>query len=222
MSENFLNFTLLSLAFLMLFAMGEFAYHKMKIAGENTRKFIHAGTGLLTLTFPFLFESTIWVFLLCLTFLLILLASKHFNFLKSINDINRFSFGSILYPIIVVLIFIFSKSQVDTLNCFYFGGVSFFYIPILIMALADPSAALVGKNYPLGPYKIRNQTKTFSGSLAFFFVAALVCCIFIKLDFWWLILLLSFLTTLVEGLSKNGFDNFSIPFAAALILLLFV
>lgn len=222
MSEHFLNFILLSMAFLMLFALGEFAYHKMKVAGENTRKFIHAGTGLLTLTFPILFDSALWVFLLCLTFLLILLASKHYNFLKSVNDINRFSFGSILYPIIVVLIFIFSKCQVDTLNCFYFGGVSFFYIPILIMALADPCAALVGKNYPIRPYKFRNQTKTLSGSFAFFFVAAFVCCIFIKLDFWWLILLLSFLTTLVEGLSKNGFDNFSIPFVAALTLMIFV
>jgi dolichol kinase len=87
------------------------------------------------------------------------------------------------------------------------------------MALADPAAAIVGKNYPFGSYQFRKQKKTISGSLTFFIVAVLICLPFISLNFWWLILMIALSTTIVEGLSKNGFDNFSIPLTVAINLI---
>jgi len=222
MTSNVFNFIILSLAFLVLFAAGEIAYHVLKVKGETTRKLIHIGTGILTLTFPIFFTSVLWVALLCLSFLLILLASQRYNFLRSINDIDRKSHGSALYPIIVVLIFAFYDAyQFIQSPYFLIGNVAYFYLPILIMAIADPMAAVVGKKYPVGVYKIRKQQKSLSGSLAFFLTAIVICLSFIHVDYWWLILLISLSTTLVEGLSKNGFDNFSIPLAVAINLIVF-
>jgi len=222
MTDNLVHFLYLSVAFLALFSLGEIAYHFFKIKGETTRKFIHIGTGLLTLSFPIFFTSVLWVALLCLSFLLILLASQRYNFLKSINDIDRKSHGSALYPIIVVLIFAFYDVYQHTDNpCFLLGSVSYFYLPILIMAIADPVAAIVGKKFPIGRYSIRKQQKTLLGSLAFFLTAMLICLAFIHVHYWWLILLIALSTTIVEGVSKNGFDNFSIPLAVAVNLVLF-
>lgn len=222
MSDNLYHFVILSIVFLTLFGVGELAYHILKIQGESTRKFIHIGTGLLTMTFPILLDSVVWVFILCFSFLLILLASQRFNFLKSINDIDRKSHGSALYPIIVVLIFaFFDWFQNHPSTCFHWGNVTYFYLPILIMAIADPMAAIVGKNLPYGVYHFRNQKKTLSGSLAFFFTASLIGFVFIDVQHSWLIGLIALSSAIVEGLSKNGFDNFSIPLAVAINLLLF-
>lgn len=222
MSDNLIHFLILAPSFLLLFALGEIGYHFLKLKGETTRKFIHIGTGLLTMTFPLLLDSVVWVCLLCLSFLLILLASQRFNFLKSINDIDRKSHGSALYPIIVVLIFaFFDWFQNHPSTCFHWGNITYFYLPILIMAIADPMAAIVGKNLPYGVYHFRNQKKTLSGSLAFFFTASLIGFVFIDVQHSWLIGLIALSSAIVEGLSKNGFDNFSIPLAVAINLLLF-
>ncbi len=222
LDDNLINFIVLALAFLVLFGLGELAYHVFQVKGEATRKFIHVGTGLLTLSFPIFFTSVIWVLLLCLSFLLILLLSQRFGFLKSINDIDRKSHGSALYPIVVILIFAFYDVYQDTVNaCFILGSVTYFYLPILIMAISDPIAAIVGKSFPWGAYSIRKQQKTVSGSIAFLFSAVLIGFFFLNMSCWWLVLLIASSSAVVEGLSKNGFDNFSIPLAVALNLILF-
>jgi hypothetical protein len=95
-SEPLFHFAWLAASFLALFGLAELGYHVFKYQGENTRKFVHIGTGLLTMLFPLVFEEMIWVVLLCLSFLILLLLSQRFHFLKSINDIDRHSHGSIL------------------------------------------------------------------------------------------------------------------------------
>ncbi len=222
MSDGLFHFLILAASFLGLFALGELGYHVLKLKGETTRKFVHIGTGLLTMTFPLLLDSILLVSALCLSFLVILIASQRFGFLKSINDIDRKSHGSALYPIIVMLIYTFySFQQYDAPDFFRFDALTFFYLPILVMAIADPMAAIVGKSYPMGVYSLRKQQKTLSGSAAFFITAVALGFCFIDFSAWWLVLLMALSSAIVEGLSKDGFDNFSIPFAVALNLYLF-
>ena len=102
---DFKNIAILTGYFLVLFGSAEILYHYFKIQAEYTRKYVHIGTGLLTLLFPILFSSHWSVLIICAAFLLLLVTSLKFNLLKSINAIGRFTLGSVMYPIVVYICF---------------------------------------------------------------------------------------------------------------------
>ncbi len=220
MSEQILHTIILAFCFLALFALAEFFYHSLKIKVSLTRQTVHFGAGLLTLLFPVLLVSRWQVFILCASFALILFVSKKFNFLKSIHSIDRFSYGSILYPIAVYCCF--------CMYCYFNKNLIFFYLPILILAICDPLAALVGTRLPYGRFNIGNDKKTASGSVSFFLSAIIISIV----SFWLfsakniieilpVILLIAVISTIVEAISVMGFDNITIPASVLLVLTLF-
>jgi dolichol kinase len=215
--QELINMAIYAGSFLALFGIAELLYHYAKVYVEITRKVVHIGTGLITLSFP-LFLTTHWsVLILTVSFVAILAISKKFNLLKSINGISRSSRGSILYPIIIyVTYWIFT----------IFDDVLFFYLPILILAICDPIAALTGKKWPRGKYKIFQETKTLMGSTCFFISCLILTMSFVipLRDNWLEIicvtLFISFITTLVEAASQKGWDNLFIPLTVTASLLL--
>ena len=210
------NTFFLATGFLLLFASGEFMYHKLKLKAELTRKYVHFLTGFLTLLFPFMLNNHWFVLLLCGLFAALLILSKRLKLLPSINNINRESTGSFLYPVVVY-------------SCYFISDLLeakiYFYIPILILAVADPFAALFGKKWPSGQYTIFGHSKTLVGSIAFF-VCSLIT---VTITFWLngfliyqiipIIFSLAFSTTMVEAISHKGYDNLTIPGIALLILM---
>ena len=216
-----LNMFILSGLFLALFAVGEAAYHLLKIQAEYTRKIVHVGTGILTMLFPVMLDSHWYVLCLCASFWLILQLSLKYGFLKSINAIDRSSSGSVLYPVIVYLMF-----------CFYvwLGTYKmYFYLPILTMAFCDPAAALAGKKYGVKKYHIGYDTKSYIGSFAFFAISvplSLACLWFtfgyLSSHFLFLALLIAFVSSFAEAVSGKGSDNFSIPCSVAFILYIYL
>lgn len=194
--------------FLALFGIAEILYHFAKVYVEITRKTVHIGTGLITLTFPLFLETHWSVLILTLSFVAILGLSKKFDLLKSINAIKRNSRGSILYPIIIYVTY-----WIYTL----FDDVLFFYLPILILAICDPIAALTGKKWPYGKFTIFRETKTLVGSGSFFVTCLLLSFSFVipLRDNWveilFVTLFISLITTLVEAASQKGWDNLFIP-----------
>jgi len=219
MKEDILLPLLLACCFLMLFGLAEFLYHKRKVKAEWTRKIVHVGTGILTLLFPVLLHSHWQVLILCGSFLVILLVSLRYNMLPSINNIGRFSYGSILYPIVVYGTYLIYLNAGK--------GLIMFYLPILILAISDPMAAFTGRYYPFGSYRIRESKKTFSGSLAFFIVTILITLMTIytlepaspeinnAIVF---AILISTVAAISEAIGIRGTDNFTIPVSVALTL----
>ena len=208
---------MLACCFLALFGVSEWLYHIGKVKAEWTRKIVHIGTGLLTLLFPVVLTSHWQGLFLCASFLGILLASLKFGWLPSINAIDRFSYGSILFPIIVYLLFLVFQMAGK--------GLIIFYLPILILAICDPVAALVGKRFPLGRYRIMGCGKSVAGSLAFLISALLVTAVtvFALNDVQsgtLLILLVPAIATVAEALGVKGMDNFTIPASVVLTLCL--
>jgi dolichol kinase len=194
--------------FLALFGVAELLYHFGKVRAEWTRKIVHFGTGLLTLLFPVVLVSHWQVLFLCASFLVILLASLKFGWLPSINAIDRFSYGSILFPVIVYLLFLVFQIAGK--------GLIVFYLPILVLAICDPLAAVVGKRFPFGKYRIMGGGKSAAGSLAFFVSALLVTVstVFAFNDVrsgMLLIALVPCVATVAEALGVKGMDNFTIP-----------
>lgn len=218
MSENLINTIYLAIAYLVLFASAEFFYHQLGTRTEITRKYVHIVTGLLTMLFPPLIQNHWLVLLLCSSFLVILLASLYFKLLPSINAVERTTRGSILYPIIVYCCYLMYLSQ---------NQFMFYYIPILILTLCDPMAALVGKHFPRGKYITFGHCKTLSGSMGFFTAAMITClCLIVGLEQMTLAKTLviavsvATVTTIAEALSHKGYDNLTIPFSALAVLML--
>ena len=220
MNRDLLHTILLAGLFLSLFGVAELMYHQFKVKVELTRKFVHVGTGLLTLLFPVLLGNHWLVLLLCTSFALILIASLKFNLLKSINAIERESVGSLAYPVSVYACYLAFD---------YFGQqYIYFYLPVLILAICDPVAALTGKTWPVGKYKVGKENKTLLGS-SMFFLSALVLGFLLfralnpQLALAHILLstvLVALISSIAEALSRKGYDNLTIP-AAVLLTLIF-
>ena len=255
MNDNLFYTILLTFGFLALFGSAEILYHFFKVKTEYTRKFVHVGTGLITLLFPLLLTHHLWVLFLCSSFAVLLLLSLKFNFLPSINKIERKSVGSLAYPVAVYISFLafsFSQSFMELKNPSQEITPNFnliyFYLPMLILAISDPMAALLGRKFSkkqfsffsknkflslflksnsTNNYQITTPCKTIIGSVAFFGSAFLIGIILLfslnQLSFFvgiGLAFLVAFCATFSEAFSKKGWDNLTIP--ATVIVVLFL
>ncbi len=220
MSKEIINTAVLAASFILLFAIAEFLYHKIKLRADLTRKIVHIGTGAITLLFPLMLDDHCPVLILCAAFALILILSLKFNFLKSINAIDRISYGSILYPLAVYGCYLaydyFDKELI------------FFYLPVLTLAICDPLAAFVGKSFPYGIIKIGRERKTMMGFISFFISSiaiTLTLFYFLPPEFFNNVLLITVLiasiSSLTELFSVKGIDNITIPASVLLVLTLF-
>lgn len=134
-----------------------------------------------------------------------------FKFLPSINAIDRESIGSLAYPASVYMAFLFYDH--------YNKDNVFFYLPILILAISDPIAALIGKKLPYKPFSIGDTRKTLSGSVACFVSAFIICvCVFYfnragtsLPDILFRSLVIAIIAAVAEAVSGKGFDNITIP-----------
>ncbi|GAL87365.1 phosphatidate cytidylyltransferase [Sporocytophaga myxococcoides] len=189
-----------------IFALSEILYHFLKVRTEYTRKFVHISTGIVTLLFPVMLGSHWLVLMLCFSFGVLLIISLRLNFLPSVNAIKRKSVGSIAYPVAVYGSYLIYE---------YFNQNIYYYLPILILAVCDPIAALTGKRWPLGQYKAGEEYKTIMGSSMFCFSAIIVTItVFSVLNFelnYIYLFTIAIVAAIAEGLSQKGFDNITIP-----------
>lgn len=216
--NSWINTLLLSAGFLALFALAEFLYQNGKVKAEYTRKFVHLSSGILTLSFPLWLNHHLQVLFLCGSFAILLLLSKKYNFLRSVNAVDRNTHGSVLFPLSVYICF----------HLFlYYQSLLFFYAPMLVLAISDPLAALFGKRWPKGKYTIFTETKTLVGSLAFFLSALIILLAF---GFYFIhpvngshlivcTVLTALAATVSESVSTKGFDNLFIPLTVAAVLI---
>ena len=142
------------------------------------------------------------------------------NLLQSINAVERDTVGSLLYPIIVY------GCYLAYLN---FDSMSMYYIPILVLAVSDPVAALVGKRAGWGPFTVFGHQKTLAGSLGFFVSAFVLCiCVLNVLQMFeedsprgLIAFAVAGCATVAEALSHKGYDNLTIPAVALAIMIAF-
>ncbi|NUM32527.1 MAG: phosphatidate cytidylyltransferase [Bacteroidetes bacterium] len=222
--SDFITFLIISISGLLLFGFTELMYHRFKIDVEITRKTAHIGSGLLSLLFPVYFHSQWWVLLICAMFQLLLVTSINLGFLKSINAVKRKTYGSVVYPIVVYIVFLFwfylERNPKENDNNYIY-----FYLPITILAICDPIATFFGKKYPI--YKLKKLSKSIGGSVAFWFTAFSICFFFTlnskvfgQFDIIWVSILIATVSTFTELYSKKGFDNLFIPISVIISMYL--
>lgn len=223
--ENQIALTLIYLiAIILLLVFTELIYRRLGLKGEVTRKIAHFTATLSTVTFPYLFSDHWYVLVLAAIFFVILFVSRHGTQLKSIHDISRKSIGSYLLPVAIYITFYIS---------FKTGNRFYFILPVLILAISDPAAGILGINMKVYNHQIRlfgyRLNKTTSGSTAFFissFIISIIALYFNRMVFdlktFWLALGISVAGTLVEMFSWKGSDNLFIPMVVVLLLVLFL
>lgn len=220
MSHDLINSIWLAASFLGLFGFAEVLYHYLHIKAELTRKLVHFGTGILTFLFPVFLSSHIWVLALCASFALILIVSLKFKLLPSINAVDRITWGSLCYPLAVYVCFVMYE--------FNDKQSILFYLPILILAICDPLAALVGKRWPWVKYSIFGNHKSLAGSFVFFILASILSYIYIRnyaslnMGVLFPTLTIALVAAIAEAISNKGFDNITIPIAVVISTLFFL
>ncbi len=213
---------LIAIAFLLV--VGELIYRRFGLKGEITRKFAHFTATLSSITFPYLFNDHWYVLALASFFFIVLYISRHGAQLKSIHDIARKSVGSYMLPVSIYLTFLIS---------YYLGNRFLFILPILILAICDPLAGILGLNLKKNNNNIKlfniKLHKTYIGSGVFLFssfIISIIALYFNRMIFdlktFWLALGIAVVATLAELLSFRGTDNFSIPVSVLLMLILFL
>lgn len=181
-------------------------------APELPRKIMHVGTGLLALAFPWLFETSWPVVALAGASLAAMLAMRLVPALRAgtgqvLHAVRRESFGDLCFPAAVALLFVLAR-----------GDRLLFVIPMLVLALADATAALIGVRFGRNRYRSAGGRKSFEGSLAFFVVA--FACAWIPLRSApamtpsaavFASALIGLLVMLIEAASWRGLDNLFTP-----------
>jgi len=193
--------------------------NKCHVHPEITRKSVHVGMGLVTLSFPWVFNSYIPVLLLAGIASVSLVLIRSIKFLRknagsALNEVERKGFGELFFPIGVAVIF-----------TFYDGEILLYVIPILILTFADALAAIVGRFSGRLFFTTPDGLKTLEGSGVFVLIAFL--CIFFPLTLFsdltlinviLIAVLLSLIVTLFEAVSWSGLDNLFIPVFSFLLL----
>lgn len=186
---------------------------------ELVRKLLHIGMGLVTLTFPWLFAAIWPVLLLTVVFTFFLIALRLSQPLQRllggvIDGVARQSMGEIYFPVAVGLVFLLSAGDPIT-----------FCIPMLILALADAGAALIGQRYGTLRYAAGDGEKSVEGSAAFLIIAFLSTQIPLLLftstgraESLVIALTLALLVMLLEAVAWRGLDNLFIPLGAFFLL----
>lgn len=186
---------------------------------EWTRKLVHFGGGLTCLAIPFFIRSH-WVVLgLATCMAIIFVVSKRKGWLQSVHGVDRKSAGTEFYPVVVYLLFVLC-----------FGTVWKFVICVLVLAVSDSAAALVGKRFGKLRFQVEEEFKSVEGSFAFFVVTFAV--VFVPLLIWnplagsatsiWHYVLaaslIGLLVMCVELISLRGMDNLWVPLGTLLVL----
>ena len=191
------------------------------LSAELSRKVVHIGMGLVTAAFPCLFTEAWPVLLLTGGFVTLLVALRTVPILRArfgsaLCGVERASWGDLYFPIAIGGLFVLTHHE--PVN---------FVIPVLILALADAAAALIGTRFGRHRYLADEGEKSWEGSGAFLAVA-FVCTLVPLLVTGTPLphaaltaLCVGFLTMLLEATAWRGLDNLFVPFSTLVMLRLY-
>lgn len=195
--------------------LAEFWRRLRAVEAEWTRKLVHVLTGLTAAAFPWILPSSQAVAFLCGVFAVFLAWSRSRGLLPSVNGVERRSVGGPCYPLAVGLVFILAREQ----RAVYVAS-------ILVLAVSDALAALVGRGWGRHPYRTFGDAKSLEGSAAF--LASAFPCVWLPLlamtplgglECLWAALGVATLAACLEAIAPYGSDNLLVPLGTCLVLM---
>lgn len=193
--------------------------HK-KLPIEWSRKIVHMSVGVFVAFWPWVLSW--WqIRSIAVAFVVVILISQHFHIFKAIHNVKRNTVGEIGFAVGILLSSFLAHANWQ------------FTLAVLIMAVADGMAALVGLRYIKvkgQKYQIFGCNKTWAGSITFFTVSA---CLLLAVNYFFVgaanfdlmlaaTIPIALLLTVIEAGSAYGIDNISVPLAAILLTRLII
>lgn len=196
-----------AVALLGLFALTETA-RRRGLRAETTRRFAHAAGAGVAALFPLYLQLRDVLFLATLS-TAFLLATWWHDRLGSIHAVTRPTAGALIFPIGLALAAVVAWPHP---RAFAFAA--------LVLALADPAAAIAGERLRGPAWRLAGSRKTLSGSLAFFVVSAALGLMFAASSSEMrpmAAVVVAAALTAIEGCLGYGLDNLPLPVAAAIL-----
>jgi phytol kinase len=195
------------------------AQARYALTPEWARKGIHMTMGAVTLLLPWLFEGAAPVVVLAVIALALMAAVRRVPALRArvggvIHGVARRSYGEVYFPLAVLVLYLLA-AETPVL----------YVVPLLLLTLADPAAALVGLRHGFVPYATVDGRKSREGSVAFFAVAFL--CVHVPLllftatgraESLLVACIVGILATMLEAISWRGLDNLFVPLGTYVLL----
>jgi uncharacterized protein (TIGR00297 family) len=192
---------------------------------ENTRRLVHAGTGVFVAATPLLFDRPGWLYVLTILFLFGNLLARRHSWLRSLHDVRPESLGTVTFPLAFLLALVI---------CWDEGAARMVALStaFLILGLADPAASLVGERSASSTrFDLGWGWKSVRGSATFAATAFLVTAGTLAVaagygvlhlstaDVLLLAVVVASVVTASEALASRGWDNFFVILAALAILI---
>jgi dolichol kinase len=187
---------------------------------ELSRKVLHIMVGNIAFILPIFETKEIMAFIAAGPFIFFTFLMSPYTPLKSIRGKTSSAghgMGLVYYSITwTILAYIF------------FDNMVVIAIGILAMSYGDGFASIIGLKYGKKKYNIFGDEKSYIGSIAMFtltFITIIIAIIYYNITITpYLLLILviiSLIAALIEGLTPKGFDNLTVPFVAAFLYWIF-
>lgn len=197
-----------------------------KKSKEASRKFIHIMLAPYWIIAILFFDNVVLASVLPFLFVIINALSYKFNLIKQMerNEDEKDGFGTVYYALSLLILSIITFGPLKEVKNIY--GPYIALIGVLVMALGDGFAAIIGKNVKSFEYRIGGTKKTLAGSSTMFLVSFIIISIFlayIKVPLWFIkAAIISLLTTILEAVSIKGLDNITVPLLTTLMVFLVI
>ena len=198
-----------TVAYIILLIFCEILNRKLKVDVEYTRKFSHVAAVFAALIFfPFVFKNVGYALALAVIFFVLLVIAQVQKWIPSVDGVDRKTGGSYFLA--------FGLGATYYLSVIFDNSTAF-TLALLIFAISDPLAGIVGAKW------IKSKTiyggKTIAGSLTFLFSALIICLLLFNSAYgnpmMALSLMIALTATVTELVSTRGTDNFTVPLVVA-------
>jgi phytol kinase len=198
--------------FAMLYIVIRFTRELLGLRENATRRILHAAGGLVIWSMPF-FVSATEIAILMVVFAATFLVTRKIGIMKSVHHVPRKTWGELWYPLAIALMALLVLP--NHMHAFQYA--------VLVLALADPFASLIGSTFPWGEIKVLGGTKTLVGTLAFVVMASCIGILLmpiIGLQIW-IPIAVGVVLGVMELFLGYGLDNIAIMVTGTLLYISF-
>lgn len=203
---------ILAAAFVLVLALAQFMHSRFGVRAEHTRKFAHVAIGLACVLVPFHFTNHWYLLIGNIGFIGYLLYARRQGQLPSLFNIGRESWGDVLLSVSI---------YGNALLVIQYDFEALFYLPLLILAVADPAAYYAGQFF-------NKKNKSWIGSTSFIVVAWVASWLYLTAfaitpypSQAGLLVACAVLGAMAEHISVGGWDNLTVPLTVAGVLVVY-
>jgi len=177
-----------------------------------SRKFLHIMVGNIFFVLPLFEHAWVMSFVAAAPFILLTFLVSPYSPLKIVSETSAAGHGMGL---------VYYSISWTVLAYAFFDRPEIIAIGIVAMSYGDGLASLIGTKLGERKYNILGDEKSIEGSIGMFVITLLVSLVAlyyygIRINVF-VIVVISFVATLVEGITPKGLDNLTVSFSAALL-----